>query len=54
MDHKDLSAKAVTIIENENIYIKNEVLAEVVYVLNKTYKVQNVKLNSILRVFIKN
>ena len=54
MDHSDLSVKAVEIIENEDVYMKNEVLAEVVYVLNKTYKVERDKLKLILHQFIKN
>ena len=54
MDHHDLSAKAVDIIENEDVYMKNEVLAEVVYVLNKTYKVEREKLNLILHQFVQN
>ena len=54
MDHADLSAKAVNIIDNEDVYMKNEVLAEVIYVLNKTYKVDRDKLKLILHQFVKN
>jgi predicted nucleic-acid-binding protein len=31
--------ESIKYVENSNVYIKNEVLAEVVYVLNKTYSV---------------
>ena len=54
MDHTDISAKAVSIIDNEDVYMKNEVLAEAVYVLNKTYKVEKDKLNLILHQFVQN
>ena len=54
MDHQDLSAKAVTIIDNEDVYMRNEVLAEVVYVLHKTYKVEREKLKLILHQFVLN
>ena len=51
-DHKEHSPKAIGIIEKQNVYIKNEVLAEVVYVLNKTYKVDKLKLKEVLIYFI--
>ncbi len=38
-DHEKLSAKATEIIENNNIHCSFEVVAEVVYVLQKTYDV---------------
>jgi len=50
-DHHEFSQKSISIIENNNVYIKNEVLAEVVYVLNKTYKVEKQKLRKILTDF---
>ncbi|ACJ34977.1 pilus assembly protein [Anoxybacillus gonensis] len=40
-DHDDLSAKAATIIENNKVLLLNEVVVEVVYVLEKVYKVKN-------------
>ena len=51
-DHHEFSQKSISIIENNNVYVKNEVLAEVVYVLNKTYKVEKQKLRKILTDFI--
>ena len=39
-------------IENNEIYIKNEVLSEVVYVLNKTYKVPRNIVSTVLKEFI--
>jgi len=41
-------------VENNNVYIKNEVLAEVVYVLNKTYKVPKNLVNITVKEFITN
>ncbi|HHX60521.1 MAG TPA: type II toxin-antitoxin system VapC family toxin [Epulopiscium sp.] len=38
-DIEELFGKAVKVIEDEDIYIPNEVMAEVVYVLEKVYKV---------------
>jgi len=38
-DHKELSAKAEEIIDNNNIHLPIEVLCEVVYVLEKVYKI---------------
>jgi predicted nucleic-acid-binding protein len=40
-DHDDLSAKAATIIENNKVLLPNEVVVEVVYVLEKVYRVKN-------------
>lgn len=41
-------------IEDNEVYIKNEVLSEVVYVLNKTYKVPKNILSAVLKEFIAN
>ncbi len=43
-DDKDMANIAQEIIENKNIYIANEVLAEVVYVLNGVYKASKEKI----------
>lgn len=40
-DHDELSAKAATIIEDNEVLLPNEVIAEVVYVLEKVYNVKN-------------
>lgn len=53
-DHHSLSQEASIIIENENIFIANEVLAEVIYVLNKTYKVDKKELSQTLIAFLYN
>lgn len=38
-DHEELSPQAKDIIENSSVSIPNEVIAEVVYVLEKVYKI---------------
>ncbi|ELK22132.1 PIN domain protein [Anoxybacillus flavithermus TNO-09.006] len=40
-DHDDLSAKAAMIIENNKVLLPNEIVVEVVYVLEKVYRVKN-------------
>ncbi len=40
-DHEDLSDKAAKIIEDNEVLLLNEVIAEVVYVLAKVYNVKN-------------
>ncbi len=42
-DSEEHKTKSKEYIENHATYIKNEVFAEVVYVLNKTYKVPKQK-----------
>ena len=39
-DTKDLADKATEILENNVVFIPNEVMAEIVYVLEKVYKVE--------------
>lgn len=39
-DNEDLTAKAANIIENTSVYIPNEILVEVIYVLEKVYKAE--------------
>ena len=41
--------KAINIIENNNVFIRNEVLAEIVYVLNKTYQVPKTEVKGTLQ-----
>lgn len=53
-DHDDLSQKASVIIEDSDVFIPNEVLAEVVYVLNKTYKIDKDELSQTLIAFLHN
>ncbi len=43
-DHGGLSAKAATIIEDNDVLLPNEVVAEVVYVLEKVYNIKNVEI----------
>ena len=40
-DHDELSAKAATIIEDNEVLLPNKVIVEVVYVLEKVYNVKN-------------
>ncbi len=40
-DHDELSVKAAKIIENNEVLLLNEVVAEIVYVLEKVYNVKN-------------
>jgi len=40
-DHDELSVKASKIIENNEVLLLNEVVAEIVYVLEKVYNVKN-------------
>ncbi|MCK9443032.1 MAG: PIN domain-containing protein [Tissierellaceae bacterium] len=47
-DHEDLSEKATTIVEDNEIQLPNEVIAEIVYVLEKVYKVKNEEISNIL------
>lgn len=40
-DAEDLSEKAIELLENNDVFIPNEVIAEIVYVLEKVYRVDN-------------
>lgn len=40
-DTEELAEKAADIIENNKVLVPNEVIAEIVYVLEKVYKVKN-------------
>jgi predicted nucleic-acid-binding protein len=40
-DHDELSTKATDIIEENDVFLPNEIIAEVVYVLKKVYEVKN-------------
>ncbi len=40
-DHEMLSEEAAAIIENNKVLLPNEVIAEIVYVLEKVYEVGN-------------
>jgi predicted nucleic-acid-binding protein len=51
-DSEEYTTKSKEYIENNTSYIKNEVFAEVVYVLNKTYKVPKSEMSKILKEFI--
>ena len=47
-DNDELSRKAADILENDEIFIPNEVIAEIVYVLQKVYTVKNDEISNIL------
>ncbi|WP_041469568.1 PIN domain-containing protein [Geobacillus sp. Y412MC52] len=52
-DHDELSGKAATIIEDNKVLLLREVIAEVVYVLEKVYKVKNDEISDILLELLK-
>jgi predicted nucleic-acid-binding protein len=47
-DSDDLSEKAAEILENSIVFLPNEVIAEIVYVLEKVYKVKKNNISSAL------
>lgn len=47
-DTEELAEKAADIIENNKVLVPNEVIGEIVYVLEKVYKVKNDELSEIL------
>lgn len=47
-DHEKLSEKATAIIEDNEMLLPNEVIAEIVYVLEKVYQVKNEEISYIL------
>lgn len=47
-DNEEFYCRAAQIIEENNIYLPFEVIAEIVYVLEKVYKVPRIKINSAL------
>lgn len=51
-DIKEQANLAKNIIENKQIFIHNEIIAEVVYVLEKVYKVKRNLISEIIEVFI--
>lgn len=50
-DVEELSEKAEEIIENNDVFVPNEVIAEVVYVLEKVYKVERIEIYNYLTEF---
>lgn len=51
-DVEELSEKATEILENNEVFIPNEVIAEIVYVLEKVYGVKNDEINyTLMRLF---
>ncbi|EEG78591.1 PIN domain-containing protein [Dethiobacter alkaliphilus] len=48
-DNDELTQKAALLIENEDIFVPNEVIAEIVYVLQKVYKISNKEICRALR-----
>ncbi len=52
-DHVEMYTKAKNILENEFIQIPNEVIAEVVYVLEKVYKIERKTIKETLIGFLK-
>ena len=53
-DSDKFTNRSKDFIENNDVYIKNEVLSEVVYVLNKTYKVPKNMVRVTLEEFLLN
>ncbi|SHF29575.1 Predicted nucleic-acid-binding protein, contains PIN domain [Caldanaerobius fijiensis DSM 17918] len=51
-DVPELANKAAEVLENNEIYIPNEVFAEIIYVLEKIYKIEREEIASILGDFI--
>ena len=49
-DHTELSKKSIKILENKNVCIKIEIIAEVVYILEKLYKIPRKEIVSALQV----
>src|SRR5699024_5850203 len=47
-DSEKMSEKAAEILENNEVYVPNEVIAEIVYVLEKVYKVENSEISDVL------
>mgnify|MGYP000901351319 FL=1 len=47
-DHETLSEEATAIIENNKVLLPNEVIAEIVYVLEKVYEVGNNEISDTL------
>ncbi len=47
-DTDDLSEKASELLESNEVFIPNEVIAEIVYVLEKVYKLENEEISSAL------
>jgi predicted nucleic-acid-binding protein len=50
-DTEDLSEKAANLLENNEVFVPNEVIAEIVYVLEKVYKVENSEISRVLMEF---
>jgi PIN domain. len=44
-----LSEKAAQILENNEVFVPNEVIAEIVYVLEKVYKIKNDEISNTLK-----
>jgi predicted nucleic-acid-binding protein len=45
LDHAELSERAAEIIENNHVFIPFEVVAEVVYVLEKVYRIERTEIS---------
>jgi len=48
-DTEVLSEKAAQILENNEVFVPNEVIAEIVYVLEKVYKIKNDEISNTLK-----
>ncbi len=51
-DHTEMSIRAADILENNEIYVPTEVIAEVVYVLEKVYRVTSADISNSLQKLI--
>jgi predicted nucleic-acid-binding protein len=52
-DNEELAKKAAEIIENNKIFLPFEVMAEVVYVLEKVYKIERAEISRSLKELLK-
>lgn len=53
LDNEELAKKAAEIIENNKIFLPFEVIAEVVYVLEKVYKIERAEISRSLKELLK-
>lgn len=53
LDNEELAKKAAEIIENNKIFLPFEVMAEVVYVLEKVYKIERAEISRSLKELLK-
>ena len=52
-DNIEMADKAAEILENRKVYILEEVLAEIVYVMEKVYRIERIEISEVLIKFLK-